>query len=354
MYGEVLRKKIVLPVLMLLTAGFLSSCGLLPEEEETLAPPLIQPKRQEYELYKVERKDITRYVKGVGFLEPVNQAQLYFRESDKNIKSIDVKYGQQVKKGTIVARIDCGNLEIRIKQQEIEVKKAELELGRLQKQLDLYGSMLPEHRPPRNELDKLEDDIKIKAMDLDSEKIALDGLRKDFEESVLKAPFNGQVTFIEDLEEGDPVEAYETVVTVADPAELQVYYQSDNVKYIKTGMKAEILIDETKLEGVVTLSPDNVPADAHEKFKNAVLISVPHLPSDAELGDSVELSIPVESRKNTVVIPKKGLQRMFGNAYVRVMDGDSKQEVDVETGIETYNEVEITSGLKEGQMVILN
>ena len=41
-----------------------------------------------------------------------------------------------------------------------------------------------------------------------------------------------------------------------------------------------------------------------------------------------------------------------GRNYVLVMDGDSRKEADVQTGLITDTEVEIVSGLEEGQQVI--
>lgn len=347
-------RRAALLILLTLTAILSSACGILPEEEETLAPPLVQPKREEYELYKVVKKDITKYVKGVGTLVPVVEKHLFFRESGKRLKSIDIKYGQKVEKGTIVAKVDSGNLESRIKQQEIAVRKAEFQLDQLREQYNKYLSLPPEYQPTQKELEGMKGDIKLAEMDLESARIVLNDLKSEYEQSILVAPIDGQVTFIENLKEGDPVEAYSTVVTIADPQKLQVYYQSDNTRLVKTGMKADVIYNNKEYKGEVVLSPDNVPADAHEKYKNAIVVKAEGFPEDIKMGEIVDISIPIESRKNTIVIPKKGLQRIFTESFVRVMDGDSKKEIDVEVGIETPTEVEILSGIEEGQMVILN
>jgi hypothetical protein len=43
----------------------------------------------------------------------------------------------------------------------------------------------------------------------------------------------------------------------------------------------------------------------------------------------------------------------LGRNYVKVLEGDSIKEVDVEKGLETVDGIEIVKGLKEGQKLIL-
>lgn len=136
--------------------------------------------------------------------------------------------------------------------------------------------------------------------------------------------------------------------------EYELYQQAENLNNIKIGMKVKVTINGSEYKGEVIMSPDNAPLDALEKYKNAVVVKVLDLPDSAAWGDSIDFSIDIQSKKNVLVIPKKGLRRMMGRSYVQVMDGDSKKEFDVEVGIESAYDVEIRGGLKEGQMVILN
>jgi RND family efflux transporter, MFP subunit len=311
-----------------------TGCGLLPREEQELEPPLIKPKQAEYELYEVSRKDITKLITGNGSLIPVNEAALSFKQSGR-IASINVQYGENIKKGTLTAVLDTGDLASRIKIQELTLEKAKLRLAQLESQgSDVYS-------------------VGMAKIDVESAQVSLDSLKNTFEQSKLISPIGGMITFIENLKVGSSIEAYKPIVTVSDPGKLQILYQATVTPQVKTGMEAQVTYRNTKYDGVVVLSPDNVPSDATDKYKNAVIIQVKNLPSDAKLGDFADFSVPIESRKNTIVIPKNGLRRMGGSDTVQIMEGDSKKELNVEVGIETSTEVEILSGLKEGQKVIL-
>jgi RND family efflux transporter MFP subunit len=341
-------------IISFILATFISGCGILPEEEAALAPPLVQSKREEYQLYKAARKDITKFVKGVGSFEPAEKVDTFFHESGKRLSSIDVKYGQMVKKGTVVVRADNGDLESRIKLKEIDVSKLKIQLAELKDEYNTYMALPVGSRPAPKDIEDLQVRIKLMQLDMEAANIQLDDLSKEQGESVLTAPIDGQVVFIEDVKSGDVVDAYKTLVTIADPSNLQIYCQSSNVILVKTGMKAELTFDGKKYEGKVVISPDNIPSGSGKRYENAIVVKSSKVIEGAKLGSTVDISIPIESHKNVVVIPKNGLQRAFGIPIIRIMDGDSKKEFNVETGIETDTEIEITSGLEEGQMVIVN
>ncbi|MCX7922800.1 MAG: HlyD family efflux transporter periplasmic adaptor subunit [Clostridia bacterium] len=365
----------------------LSGCGLMPEEEEALAPPLAQPKRQQYDLYKTEKKSIVKRSNGTGELVSSKPISLHFKESGKRIKSIDIKYGQQVKKGDVLIRMDVGNMESRIKLQEYGVNKAQVQLEQIEKQEDVsrldvrnlqdsISTLQQQYKKSNQSNSELKDRIKAQEyslskaqivleqvikqkesarLDVLSAKIMLEDLKAEYLQSVLVAPMDGQVVFLENLKEGDMVEAFKEIIRIADTGEVQVFFKPDSdVDEIKTGMKAEIKYNGTAYEGEVVLSPDNVPNDASEAYKNAVIIKVKSLPEGAKLGEAVSVSIPVKSKDNAVVIPRKALKELPDKKYVQVMEGTSKRELDVEVGIVTPLEAEIVAGLNEGQMVILN
>ena len=67
------------------------------------------------------------------------------------------------------------------------------------------------------------------------------------------------------------------------------------------------------------------------------------------LGTTADITITLEKKVNTLIIPEDALSTYLGRNYVHVLDGTTRKEVDVETGIAAGNEVEITKGLTEGR-----
>lgn len=322
----------------------LTGCALLPKEEEALKPPLVKPVKENFEVYEVKRGSITKQVSGVGTLASDRLQYLYFSESGGRLASLNVSLGSEVKAGDVIAEIDTGDLASRIRQQEIALEKAQIVLE--QTKDEKRGDAMA---------------IRLKVLDVEKERIALEQLRQQQEKAKLVSNVGGIVTYIDPIKQGDPVTAYKQLVTVSDPKRMKLVYEVMNVNDligIQVGMDADVKFKNKALKGKVVQIPATAPQSdvkaIAEKNAKSVVISVEDLPPEAAIGNNADLTIVTEKRENVLVIPKVGLRTYLGRDYVQVLEGESRKEIDVEKGVVSATEVEIRKGLKEGQKVILN
>jgi multidrug efflux pump subunit AcrA (membrane-fusion protein) len=135
------RRNTLLGVILVCSAVtfIFSGCGLLPKEDDTLAPPLIEPKKQEYELYEVKRGDIVSSLKGNGYFVASDEKSVFTKENGRRIESIKVKYGDHVEKGQVLVELDSGDLNNSIKIQQQVFRKAKVNLERSKKDGDSYN-----------------------------------------------------------------------------------------------------------------------------------------------------------------------------------------------------------------------
>lgn len=342
-------KNIYIISFSMLLAGLLCSCKLMPDEEQAVALPLIKAAKTEYETYKVVKKEIRKTVRGTASFIAETEKSQYFKQTGGRIKEINVKIGQQVKKGDVLLRLECGNLESRILIQQNNVERLRIQLEADKEDYEKLKSIGSEHISQK-ELKDMQKNIKLLEIDYQNAQLALVDLRKELTESTLYAPFDGIVTFLESLKEGDIVNEYKPIITVSDSKKMQLYLQTDSADDIKPGMT----VKAGDYEGVVLIAPSNVPKEASDRYKNGVLISVKNLPEGFKWGDTMEVSIDVETKRDVLAIPAKGIRKLMNSSYAYILEGGTKKEVNVETGVETPLEIEIISGLKEGQTVILN
>ncbi|MDP4093006.1 MAG: efflux RND transporter periplasmic adaptor subunit [Bacillota bacterium] len=358
-------KRIVLACSLIIVSGLLTSCSILPDDEETLAPLSIKEPKVEYNLYKATKKDIQQVFKGSGVLLSARNADLYYTESGGRIKTINASIRQKVKKGDILMTVDSSDIEENIQLQKNTVDMIQIQLDNQNDLLKKYMSLPDDYRPAQKDIDDLSINAKLKQKELENAKITLKGFEEKYDRTILRAPFDGIVTFIEDIKTGDLVDAFKNLITISDPTTLQVYYQpvmdaregSDatyEMKNLKVGMTAEITYREKQYKGKVLMTPDNTPKDASEKLQGAVLINIDKLPDNAVPGDGAQFSVTIQSKSNVLVVPSQAVRYNYNDKVVQVMEDGKKKLVTVETGIETTLEVEVLSGLSEGQMVILD
>lgn len=338
-------------VLLLFITIIASGCAMLPQEEEILAPPLVKPEEEVFELYTVTRKDIYRLVQATGALISSETQTVFFENHGVRLYDILVEPGDNVAAGDLLASGESGRLEEQIKLQKLDIEILEIDLKFLN---ETKSAAKADPNTPANDLRRFDRDIDIKRLSLQKANIVLESLKEQLEQKHLISPIDGIVTYVADFRQGDMVDAFRPLVTVANPSALQIRYQGVSAMPVRTGMNVKVLHEGQEYQGEVVMAPDSPNIGREAINRDEIRIKVENLPKDARMGDSIDFEIIIQHKEDTLVIPRRALQRFMGETTVLMMDNGSKREVNVEVGIETPTEVEILSGLNEGQSVIVH
>jgi macrolide-specific efflux system membrane fusion protein len=65
------------------------------------------------------------------------------------------------------------------------------------------------------------------------------------------------------------------------------------------------------------------------------------------------VTVTIESRSNVLVVPNRALSKSAGIYTVQVVDGDKTETRQVTVGLADSSYTEITSGLSEGEIVVV-
>jgi RND family efflux transporter MFP subunit len=335
-----------------------TGCSMLPQEEATLAPPLKVPEKITFETVEVKKSTIERKVRVTGRFVSVSQSNIQFTERGGRLEIINVKIGQTVKKGDILATLDTETLKDDIKLQNIALERAQLGYNEARRVLAAEnGANSSNPDMPRVDAEsrkrQLQFNVDMARLDVEANDVRLQTLMRALNEAGLPSPIDGDVIYVTDAKVGDWIDTYSTVVTVADPNQLQLRYSDDRVGDFVTGMKVTVTFDEIMYDGEVVMTPIDLPIDAKESMKNTVLVAVTGMPADVRIGGEAQIVATLDLRENTIVLPKYVLNKNFGRTYVNVLKNNIREERDVETGIQSDTEVEIVKGLELGEAVII-
>jgi multidrug efflux pump subunit AcrA (membrane-fusion protein) len=327
--------------LAIVLGSALAGCSLLPKEEDALKPPLVKPAQENYSTVKVEKGTIVKSINGSGVFESIKTDLAQFTGQGGRINEILVHSGDTVKKGDVLVQLILDGLDIQLKEQQLALEKAK------------YG-----YQQAR---DGDSQALRIAGLQLEIEQIKYDRLSKQFNSKQLVSNIDGEVVFAESLQEGDFVEAYQTLVVVADPSKLRIAIRVDNandIREVEVGVPAELKLNNVDIVGKVVQTPSSSPEtlnkDLAEKYSKTLYIEVAQLPKDAKIGSMVDVKIITQQRDNVVKIPRSGLRSYLGRNFVRILEeGKRLREIDVEPGLVGSTEVEIVKGLEEGQVIVL-
>lgn len=322
----------LLPALL---AGLLGGCFLLPQEESVLAPPLLETPEIRYRTETAREGVIEDKVTVGGVFIYPSQYSLKFRFRSGPLRGIYVRYGDEVTPGQLVAELDTDRLRLDVRRQEIMLRKAEIAAERV----------------TAGNADRLT--LENAELDVDLAQLSLRQLREELAKSQLRAPVAGEVVYIAPLSEGESVEAFRTVVQIADPSEILLSYSGPKRSEFALGAEVTADVRGEKFPGEVVMTPLNVPRDAPEEMREMVLMRVPELPPEVEKGDTASVVLIRARREGVIVLPRNLVQTYLGRRFVYVLADGLREERNVEVGIQTPTQVEVAAGLEVGEEVVV-
>ncbi len=295
---------------------------------------------------RVERGDLRIAVSGSGQIEAVSQVDLQpvIAGDGIDVVSVWVKNNQAVKKNQVIATLDTGDAVRDIASAELDLESALLK----QKQTDdQYDRETKEDRWNRQT-----QEISVK-----QRRIALAEAREKLADYSIREPFDGIVTGL-DVEAGDSV-SRETVIASVITSDMKVVITLNEVDAAKVteGARTVLTLDAlpemevsgkiSKIATIGTISSNVVSYEAE--------IELDQQHASLKPGMSVSAEIVVAEREDVVLVPNAALTVKEGRTTVKKTGKDTSVSTveGVKTGLTDDAMTEITSGLSEGESVIL-
>lgn len=322
-----------------MAAFLLSGCYFFPEEEEVLAPPIKEPEKVTYETLEVKKGTIERTIRCTGTFVSISQQDVFFKDRGGRLKEKCVSLGDDVKKGDLIAQLETDNILNDIKLQEIALKKAQIAYDNIKTRLEIEGGRKTE--------------LEVAQLDIDTNNIKLDNLKRELERTRLVSPIDGKVVYLSDTMLGEYINTYQTVARIADPKELQLRYSEDKVGEFRLGMKANVKIENKEYIGEVVMTPADMPSDANEMTRKSIQLKVENLPDNVTIGTSASIFLTLEKHEDVIVLPKHVVNNFAGRKFVNVLKNDIREERDIELGIQSDTDVEVVKGLETGELIIV-
>jgi HlyD family secretion protein len=174
----------------------------------------------------------------------------------------------------------------------------------------------------------------------------------------LTAPFAGTVATV-DVKVGDTVGANSQTAPIA-LVDLSAFHVDVNVSEadvarLNLGQAAEVELDALPGQKLTGTLDYVAPTATTEQNVTTYLARVNLEPTDQQLrvGLSAAVTIVTERRENVLLVPSGAIRETDSGAQVQVRRGDQTVDVPVELGLAGDSLTEVTSGLNEGDVVVM-
>lgn len=358
-------KKMILTMLLL---GMIGICGC-QSTERFQAPKLLEPAAVEMDTAVASFSDMYRSLVYSGEVVPYVEEVVF--KTEGILGSLEVTVGDEVKKDQILAVLDGEVIEKQIetlKEQiadeeklgEFADRKAllDIEIAKLELEgMPLTGTERNEARSAKEiSIERMETELEqtqqLRRLELEKKNALLAEYEKKLADNVIRAPFDGTVCYIIQLNVGDPVNSYVPIVCVADENSMRIQTEYISLTNISGADRLAARIGDKEY------AVSYIPVDEGEYISG--MLSGADIYSDFALeqtddsianGDFAAVILYYSSRENVLTIPVNSLYQDNSGKYVYIIEEGQRVRRSVKTGIANDVEAEILEGLKEGDVV---
>ncbi len=295
----------------------------------------------EYQTEIAVRKNVAQTVSVTGTVQAVEQADLAF-ESTGTVKEIWVDVGNEVKKGQKIARIDSSVLNSQLAEAQESLAIQQDTLSNMRRHWDDYTP----------------DEQDVQKDTVDKAAAAVNTARAQISKTVLRAPMDGIVAK-RHVEPNEVATFGSTIVTIIKPGQLEIEAdvpESDIAK-VALGQNAEVELDaiDDEMFRAKIIETDPTSTEISDVVYYKVTLNFESNDDRFRDGMSADIDVLTAEKKSVIAVPNRAVKEEGGKKYVEILEGENQvRKAYVKTGLKGDDgEVEIISGVKEGEKVIV-
>jgi RND family efflux transporter MFP subunit len=301
---------------------------------------------------RIKKQPINSFLILNGVVEPERQVEIFARLS-AYVKNIVREEGEFIKRNDVLALLDDSEIKISYQQAKIQLKQAEITLKDEERNHQRNKKL--KETELISEKDFLASQLSSRKAKLDYENKNEDykNLQLQLNYTRIRSPISGYITE-RLIEVGDKVNNNQQVYTVEDfsPLLVKVFVPTADIVNLKEGMPSQITTDV--LKGMVFKGKIKLINPRIDVQSGTVKVTLEVYDKQLKLrpGMFVETKIMVRSNPEALVIPKKSIVYKRGISYVFIFNKMKVQQREVKTGISEGDNIEILSGIKEGEALV--
>jgi HlyD family secretion protein len=304
----------------------------------------------EVEVSRAAFGTLTESVNASGEIFADKAANLMFLTSGE-VKEVNFKEGDQVKKGDVIAKLDTTTLYSNYQIAEATLRAAQANLD------SVYDTL----QGRENDESYAQISTRTTAETTkDKAYWTFASASKSLEGAFIVAPFDGVVTQV-------PVDVFpgataylptSAIFQIVDPA--TTYFRAQvseaDINKLTSGAGAKIEIDafpDQSFDGKVTGFNISSVTTSTGGTAYIVRVSLPENEnSKFKLGMNGDVDIVISQTDHVLLVPITSVVEESSSSYVWIVDNNKAKKAEVETGKSSVDQIEITSGINEGTVVV--
>lgn len=352
------RKISLILIFTLILTMALSGCK---KKEE----PKVEEKIVTVETQKSEIKDI--YIKTTlsGKVTPIEEANVTSKMPGKIVAINNLEVGKRVNKGDVLFTLDQTDLLNGVKTAEAAYNSSLANLRRTEEQVnnarvnyERMKSLYSEGAISKQQFEDAELSASTSGLDAqralaEQSRVALENARASLSDTTVVSPISGVITSV-NINAGEMASSGMTAVTIANMNKVvaEINLSENLINKVKLGDLVDVSIKSAHkdFKGKVTALS---PATSGEAMTYPIKIEIDNKDKVIKPGMFADINVITDKKEKVLAVPSESPLVKEGNTVVFTVNNGIAHMNKVSLGMDNGEYVEITKGLKAGDIVVI-
>lgn len=330
-----------------------------------------------------KRTTIDKNVLATGSVRASQRTEVGAQVSGKII-SLNVKLGQAVKKGDLIAEIDASNqsnslstaeaslasYQAKLKSAQVALEVAQSNYARLSKLYKSDSASLSDLETAKNTLASAKATVDEVKSQIQTAQISVNDAKTNLNYTQIISPMDGIIVSVP-VSVGQTVNSNQTsptIVQVADLSKMLIKLEISEGDIAQVQEGQEICFTtlaepnrtyQSKIDTVdpalTTLTDNNYTEESGNTeaiyyYANAL---VDNADNRLRIGMTVQGQVNIAKRENVLVVPTSTLKKKGNKTTIQVLNNNQVEEKEIQTGLSDSQYTEVISGINEGEQVVV-
>lgn len=304
---------------------------------------------------KIERKDFKVFEKTIGSISNLDIKSVS-SEVNGIVKKVNFDIGDTVKAGEIIAVIDAAETRNKVISSQAEIKRIHALLSDSKKTQSRYNKLIKDGFISQAELDTLNANIRSYQEQLVNAKAILSNDKIVLDKAIIKAPQSGVIQQ-RYITTGAYVSVSTPIFDIVNNKNLMVIASLPESFSYRLKKNQEVTLKVTGTDIVVFSKIRELKPVIDEQSRSvSLIIDIPENQYNLKPGGTLEVYISMENKKEVVVVPETAVALRVAGKVIYVVSADRKtvSEIPVKTGAYQEGLVEVISGLKGDETIVID
>ncbi len=331
----------------------------------------------------VKRTTIDKNVLATGSVRASQRTEVGAQVSGKII-SLNVKLGQAVKKGDLIAEIDASNqsnslstaeaslasYQAKLKSAQVALEVAQSNYTRLSKLYKSDSASLSDLETAKNTLASAKATVDEVKSQIQTAQISVNDAKTNLNYTQIISPMDGIIVSVP-VSVGQTVNSNQTSPTIVQVADLskmliKLEISEGDIAQVQEGQEIRFTTlaepnrtYQSKIDTVdpalTTLTDNNYTEESGNTeaiyyYANAL---VDNADNRLRIGMTVQGQVNIAKREDVLVVPTSTLKKKGNKTTIQVLNNNQVEEKEIQTGLSDSQYTEVISGINEGEQVVV-